>query len=112
MENLVEKLQSIVEDFKKNENLTHEEFAALKNREFELFGNIETIKEVCEYYKTDMTLDKMDPQFISGFYSGVINGSMFVINKLADVLGDDWNDKDVANAIVSKIEVLQGVKEV
>ena len=112
MENLVEKLQSIVEDFKKNENLTPEEFAALKNREFELFGDIKTIKEICEYYKTDMTLDKMDPQFISGFYSGVINGSMFVINKLADVLGNDWTDKDVVNAIVSKIEVLQGVKEV
>lgn len=112
MENLIEKLNAIAEEFRKIENVTDDQFCEFKNKEFELFDKIETIKEISEYYKTDMTIDGMDPQFISGFYSGVINGSIFVINAIKEVLSSEnvENAQDVINNINEKLELIQGLK--
>ena len=66
MENLVEKLKQILSDFSQIYNPTQEQINKAKQDEFNLFGDIRTIRELCEYYKTDMEIDKMPKEFISG----------------------------------------------
>ena len=111
MENLVEKLNAITSDYKTmNGDVKPETLMELKQREFDLFGEIRTIRELSEYYKTDMTLDGMPELFINGMYSGVVNGAMFVINEIKRALDNDWNDgANILNSINSKLEEIQGL---
>lgn len=110
MENLISKLEEIVNDFEKNKsNISQEEFNNLKNREFELFEKIETIRELSEYFKTDMTIDSLPQHFISGMYSGVVNGAMFVIDRIQRILRADCSDKDRVVAITKELSKIQGL---
>lgn len=108
MENVLEKLQKIKEEACSLKNLTPDDANRLKQAEFDLFGDITTIKELCEYYSTDMYIDKVNPMFVNGMYSGVLNGSMFVINAIRQVLSEAEPDK-LVDSVKEKLEEIQGL---
>lgn len=109
MENLTEKLQEIRSDFKKLENPTQEDIAKFKQRGFDLFGEIKTLMELCQYYWTDMEIDGMPQEFITGMYSGAVNGAMFVINEIKKTINNDENVEDLKERIEKKLNLLQGL---
>lgn len=111
MENLIQKLNEIADEYKSIDNPTHEQLNEFKQKEFDLFGEITTIKELCEYYKCDMEIDKLPTSFINGMYSGVVNGSMFVTNEIIKVISEnDFNEKEeLINALNKKLEQIQGL---
>lgn len=111
MENLVEKLKQILSDFSQIENPTQEQINKAKQDEFNLFGEIGTIRELCEYYKTDMEIDKMPKEFISGMYSGVVNGSMFVINEMLKILEKNETDgMKLTDELVNRLYEINGMQ--
>lgn len=110
MENLVEKLQGIAGEFNSIENPTQEQINDLKQKEFDLFGEIGTIRELCEYYKTDMTMDGISKDFISGMYSGVVNGSMFVVNEILKIIEEEEKDLvSLTDKLLDKLRIIQGI---
>jgi len=112
MENLIEKLHEIVDEFNSIEAPTNEQINDLKQKEFDLFGEIETIKELCEYYAADMTLDRAPQAFISGMYSGVVNGSMFILNEVLKIIEKEEKDGiKLANRLIDKLKKIEGVED-
>lgn len=110
---IIDELRKIVEDYKSIDNPTDEQFNQLKDREFRVFEDITTIKELCEYYKTDLTLDDAPSDLISGIYSGAINGAMFVINKIKTILEqyqvNAFPSRDTIQLIGMKLDEIQGI---
>lgn len=112
MENLVERLHAIVDEFNAIDAPKNEQINDLKQKEFDLFGEIESIKELCEYYVADMTIDRAPQAFISGMYSGVVNGSMFVINEIMKTIEEEEKDGvKLAGKLLDKLRVIQGIKD-
>ena len=110
MENLVEKLHAIVDEFNSMESPTLEQINDLKQREFDLFGEIQNIKELCEYYVADMTIDNAPQTFISGMYSGVVNGSQFVVNEILKIIEKEEKDGvKLSEELLEKLREIQGI---
>ena len=113
MKSLVEELNDILNEFNEIENPTQEQINEFKQREFDLFDDIVTIRELCEYYKTDMEIDKLPKAFISGMYSGVVNGSMFVIKEILDVINknESCTPNEIFNLLKTRLDEIQGLTE-
>ena len=110
MEDIIKKLEDIRNEFLSLNNPTNEEINNLKQREFDLFGDISKIGELIEYYVTDMTISGLGNEFIQGMSSGVVNGSMFVISSLRNIINSDEKDADKLREMIRmKIDEISGI---
>jgi hypothetical protein len=112
MENVdvVEELEKIFKEFKAIEKPTTEEIQSFKQREYNLFDKISNIRELCEYCKTDLTIDGAPEALISGIYSGVVNGAMFVIGEFNKILQDnETDDTEKVKHLTKTLFGIQGI---
>lgn len=113
MEKTEEKLEKILNDFQAMKEHSKEDIEKFKQQEFDLFSEISTIKELCTYFLVDMTIDGVPKPFIDGMYSGTINGSMFVINQVQNILNSatpEHNAEDTITEIQNKLDEIKGIQ--